>query len=256
MSILPYIITITLVAGVCGTGLGGLFGALFKGGSEKTVSVLLNFAAGVMLSLVFFDLIPEALRNGGLILVLLGLMLGFCSVFLLNDIAARFSLIKEGKSPDGIVEKRLFIGGVVTAAAIALHNFPEGMVIGAAYAGAEPSFAFDLSKAAVAAVIGLHNIPEGMAMAVPLISGGMKRHTAVLLTALAGAPTVLGAAAGFFLGALSPLWLSLSLSLASGAMLYVVFGELLPDSAILSRSRLPVFAAVIGFAVGILIVKA
>ena len=92
-------------------------------------------------------------------------------------------------------------------------------------------------------------------MAVPLISGGMKRCTAVLLTSLAGAPTVLGAAAGFFLGSLSPMWLSLSLSLASGAMLYVVFGELLPDAAYLSRSRLPVFAAAIGVAVGILIVN-
>ena len=253
---LPYVITITLIAGVCGTGLGGLFGALFKGGSEKTVSVLLNFAAGVMLSLVFFDLIPEALRNGGLVLSLLGLMLGFSSVFLLNDIAARFSLIKECGNTDGIVEKRLFIGGIVTAAAIALHNFPEGMVIGAAYVGADPQIGFTLGQAAVAAVIGLHNIPEGMAMAVPLISGGMKRCTAVLLTALAGAPTVLGAAAGFFLGSLSPLWLSLSLSLASGAMLYVVFGELFPDAAYLSRSRLPVFAAAIGVAVGILIVKA
>lgn len=255
MNAFPYVITVTLAAGVCGTGLGGLLGSLFKGKSEKTAAVLLNFAAGVMLSLVSFDLIPEAIDNSGLVLVLLGIVLGFSSVFLLNDITVRFSLLKSVGNPDGLAEKSLFIGGIVTAVAIALHNFPEGMVIGAAYAGGEPDSAFDLSRLAVAAVIGLHNIPEGMAMAVPLISGGMKRRSVILLTALSGAPTVLGAAAGFFLGALSRLWLSLSLSLASGAMLYVVFGELLPDSAYLSRSKFPVFAAVTGVAVGILIVK-
>lgn len=255
MNALPYVITVTLAAGVCGTGLGGLFGVLFKGKSEKTVAVLLNFSAGVMLSLVFFDLFPEALLNGGLALSLLGLMLGFCSVFLLNDITARFALLREGGEPDCLAERRLFIGGAVTAAAIALHNFPEGMVIGAAYANADLGMPLDLSRAAVAAAIGLHNIPEGMAMAVPLASGGMKRGLTAAITALAGAPTVLGAAAGFFLGGLSPLWLALSLSLASGAMLYVVFGELLPDSAYLCSSKIPVFAVIIGSAVGILAVK-
>lgn len=252
---MPYVITVTLAAGVCGTGLGGLLGSLFKGKSEKAVAVLLNFAAGVMLSLTCFDLIPEALRNAATALVLSGLMLGFSAVFLLNDITARFSLLKRVGDAEALTEKRLYLGGIVTAVAIALHNFPEGMVIGAAYS-CSGAFNLDLSRLAVAAAIGLHNIPEGMAMAVPLISGGMRRYTAVMLTAVTGAPTVLGAAAGFFLGALSPLWLALSLSVASGAMLYVVFGELLPDSAYLCRSRLPVFAAAIGIAVGILIVKA
>ncbi|MGN0494485.1 MAG: ZIP family metal transporter [Acutalibacteraceae bacterium] len=256
MSILPYVITVTLAAGVFGTGFGGLLGALFKGKSEKTVAVLLNFAAGVMLALVCFDLIPEALENSGLFLVLSGLMLGFASVFLLNDITARFSLLKTLGDTSELAEKRLYLGGIVTAVAIALHNFPEGMVIGAAYAGAVPDLSLDLSRLAVAAAIGLHNIPEGMAMSVPLISGGMKRRTSIVLTALAGAPTVLGAAAGFFLGALSPLWLSLSLSLASGAMLYVVFGELLPESAYLTRSALPACACAAGILTGILIIQA
>ena len=71
---------------------------------------------------------------------------------------------------------------------------------------------------------------DGMAVSVPLISGGMHKGKAVAITALSGAPTVLGAIAGYALGTMSPLWLSLSLSFASGAMFYVVFGELLPEA--------------------------
>ena len=142
----------------------------------------------------------------------------------------------------------LFLAGVVMAAAIALHNLPEGMVIGASYAA-------DLAEAGqdgrmMALVIGLHNIPEGMAVAVPLAAGGASRGRAVLTTAAAGAPTVLGAVLGFCLGTMGPGLQMLTLGGASGAMLYVVFGELLPESFRLCRSPAPVMAAVLGVLTG------
>lgn len=108
----------------------------------------------------------------------------------------------------------------------------------------------------MAAVIGLHNVPEGMAVAVPLISGGMSRRWAAAAAALTGAPTVLGALLGFTLGTLGPAALALALSFASGAMLYVVFGELLPEAVLLWRSRLPALAAVAGMITGMVIVCA
>lgn len=134
------------------------------------------------------------------------------------------------------------------AAAIALHNLPEGMVIGASYAA-------DLAEAGqdgrmMALVIGLHNIPEGMAIAVPLAAGGAARGRAVLTTAAAGAPTVLGAVLGFCLGTMGPGLQMLTLGGASGAMLYVVFGELLPESFRLCRSSAPAMAAVLGVLTG------
>lgn len=252
-------IIITCAAGVLGTGTGGLLGAVFGRESEKTVSVLLSFAGGVMLSVVCFDLIVDALDNSGITLVFLGVMFGFSLIFLLNDLIDRCALSKNHANKDeyaGYSPKKLFLGGVVMAVAIALHNLPEGMVIGASYADSDPSGVFKFSELAIAVVIGLHDIPEGMAVAVPLISGGMKKTSAAALTALTGAPTVIGAVIGYMLGTLSPLWLSLSLSFASGAMLYVVFGELLPDSALMWRSKIPVFAAIIGVLTGILIVRA
>ena len=86
-------------------------------------------------------------------------------------------------------------------------------------------------------LIGLHNIPEGMAVSVPLINGGMSRVRAVAATAACGLPTVLGAWLGYWLGDIGPLGLSLSLGFASGAMLYVVFGEIIPQSVLMYRSK-------------------
>lgn len=249
MSILSYILTTTLAAGVGGTGLGGLLGILLGKKSDKTVSGLLSFAAGVMLAVVCLDLVPSAKEQSRISFVMLGTAFGFLLVFLLNDLTFRSHIINNGAD---ISQKRLFIGGVVTAVAIALHNFPEGMVIGASFVHFGQDYRFTVSEIAIAAVIGLHNIPEGMAMSVPLVSGGMKKYSAAVITALTGLPTVLGALAGYFLGSLNPLWLSLSLSFASGAMLYVVFGELLPESYALDGSAVFVFCALAGILTGIL----
>ena len=100
----------------------------------------------------------------------------------------------------------------------------------------------------------LHNIPEGMAVSVPLISGGMTKTKAVLITAASGIPTILGALLGYLLGEIGPLGLTLSLGFASGAMLYVVFGEILPQSILMYHSKLPAFSAIVGILAGLLII--
>ena len=146
----------------------------------------------------------------------------------------------------------LFVAGIVMASAIALHNVPEGMTIGAAYAS--NSGVMGSAALVLAVLIGLHNIPEGMAVSVPLISGGMGRIKAVLITALSGVPTMIGALLGYLLGEIGPLGLALSLGFASGAMLYVVFGEILPQSILMYHSKLPAFSTIVGMLVGLLII--
>ena len=283
MSILGWIILITAIAGVGGTGFGGLVGAVLRRDSTKAVSLLLSFAGGVMMAVVCFDLIPEAFFPEGaaeemsLWLVVTGVLLGFGIIYLLNWLIDRRTNpeVQDEEHPrtaddldelihsDHLMVHRrrksehrnyeLFIAGVVMACAIALHNMPEGMVIGASYAGD----AGEITGGAgfiIAVVIGLHNIPEGMAVSVPLISGGMSRWKAIGITALSGAPTILGAILGYSLGLISPLWLSLSLSFAGGAMLYVVFGELLPEAYLMWKSKAPAVFTLIGTLVGLILV--
>lgn len=248
MALLGRVLLVTAAAGVGGTGAGGLASCLFRRDSSRVVSLLLSFAAGVMTSVVCFDLLAEAVspQNGRLWLAVAGILLGYGATGLLNAWIGR----------SGGTDRGLFLAGLVMAAAIALHNVPEGMVIGASFARDAGRPELNRSGLVMAAVIGLHNVPEGMAVAVPLISGGMSRRWAAAAAALTGAPTVLGALLGFTLGTLGPAALALALSFASGAMLYVVFGELLPEAVLLWRSRLPALAAVAGMITGMVIVCA
>ena len=277
MGVIATLILTTAIAVVVGTGLGGLIGAMLQKDSNRMVSLLLSFAGGVMLSVVCFDLVTEAIDTGaGLFPVILSIALGFVITYLLNYLIDRMADpevphidANHPKTADDLDELihfdhleqhyakhdskfSLFVAGIVMACAIALHNVPEGMTIGASYAsnnGVMGSAALIL-----AVLIGLHNIPEGMAVSVPLISGGMKKYKAVLLTAASGVPTVLGALLGYLLGEIGPLGLTLSLGFASGAMLYVVFGEILPQSYLMYHSKLPAFSAVVGILVGMLII--
>ena len=281
MRIFWWVVLITALAGIGGTGLGGLLGAVLQQDSTKIVSLLLAFAGGVMLAVVCFDLIPSAFLPEGaskevsLWIILFGVILGYAVVHLLNYVIDKHTNpevqhidANHPHTADDLNElihadhysahaggnnAALFIAGTVMACAIALHNMPEGMVIGASYAGD----AGDITGGAgflSAVVIGLHNIPEGMSVSVPLISGGMKKWKAVAVTALSGAPTVLGAMLGYSLGLLSPILHSLSLSFAGGAMLYVVFGELLPEAFLMWKSKAPGAFALIGTLVGVILV--
>ena len=273
------IIGITALAGMGGTGMGGLVSCLFRKDSSKTVSLLLSFAAGVMTSVVCFDLLTEALHSDGtsskVALVVAGVLAGYIVIAILNawidrntdhevahidenhprtadsleelTHANHLQEHREGRQP----RSGLFLAGLVMAAAIALHNVPEGMVIGASFARSAKEM---LLNRGGLTMIGLHNIPEGMAVAVPLISGGMPKRRSVIITALTGFPTILGALLGFAVGAMGPTALAVSLSFASGAMLYVVFGELLPESILMWRSKLPATATIIGMLTGLVII--
>lgn len=148
----------------------------------------------------------------------------------------------------------LLVAGIVMACAIALHNVPEGMTIGASYANNDA--VMGSSALVLAVLIGLHNIPEGMAVSVPLISGGMGRAKAVFLTALSGAPTIIGALLGYMIGDMGAVGLAISLGFASGAMLYVVFGEILPQSILMYHSKTPAFSVIFGMLVGMIIIYA
>ena len=274
----------TLIAGVGGTGLGGILGALVRTESNRIVSLLLSATSGVMISIVCFELMVESLEaaqsvfsDGAVFVVCIAVLVGMAVVFLLNWLIDKRT---EGEVPhtasslhpkthDNIDElshidhynqhlkehapkRELWVAGVVIACAIALHNIPEGMSIGASY---NIDTEGGVSMALILAVlIGLHNIPEGMAVSVPLVAGGMKRIKAALLTAASGAPVALGAWLGYWIGDIGAIGLAASLGFASGAMLYVVFGEIIPQAVLMYRSKVPAFFVIIGMLIGMIII--
>lgn len=278
-----FVTLVSFLSGAVGTGLGGAIGALFKTDSNKTVSLLLSFAGGVMTAMVCFELLSEAIEaiqevtDWGVAIVVISVVLGVAVVYVLNYIIDMHTKSKVPHSAekdhplthddldelvhaDYLAMERssnksrgsLVVAGVVMACAIALHNIPEGMTIGAGFAISEDLLVG--TGMIMAVLIGLHNIPEGMAVAVPLISGGMPRPKAVALTALCGLPTLFGAWLGFWLGDIGALGLACSLGFASGAMLYVVFGEIFPEAYLIYRSKAPAFAIMLGILVGLVII--
>lgn len=228
---------IGLVAGVLGTGAGGLLVALLGRPSNRVYSPLLGFSGGIMLAVAFLELLPEAIELGGVAAAGAGLVVGAVMIALLD----RF--LPHGQLAAGN-DSRFMRVGLLIGLGIALHNLPEGLAIGA---GMQASSSLGL---AVAMLIMLHNIPEGMAMGSPMILSGMRRGRMVLLVALAGVPMGFGAAVGYRLGQLSPGFLALSLGLAAGAMLFIIIDELVPAAQELGSGYGAASGAVAGVLVG------
>ena len=139
--------------------------------------------------------------------------------------------------------------GIIVSIGLAIHNFPEGLAIGS---GFEASLKLGLG---LAIAICLHDIPEGISMAVPMKNGGMKKSRVIFYVLLSGITTGIGAFFGAIIGAISESVIAICLSFAAGAMLYIVSGELIPESNKLYRGRMSAIGNMIGFILGIFATK-
>jgi len=244
-------------------GLGGLIVAVFGGSSAKTGSIFLALAAGVMTSIVFEGLIPEATALAGPVAVLVGLALGIVLLIVLGYVVDVISskrtdeemsvhttpgeLFHETELIESINGKALLRAGIIMLIAMTLHKVPEGLAIGAGgIANMELGIMLTI-------MITMHNIPEGMALASPLLAGGLSKSKAVLVSFLVGSTTVVGALIGIVVGGISDFMVGLSLSLAAGAMLYVVFGEIVPQTILLRKDRVITMTLLAGIFLGHLI---
>ncbi len=231
-----------LFFGTFGTTIGGIIGVSFRSTSNKFLSFILSFASGLMMSIICFDLIPEALETKDILSVIIGVVIGvismiLCDLFVQKNLKYNNSIINKNDS--------LLKTGIAVSIGLALHNFPEGLAIGS---GFEASITLGLS---LALAICLHDIPEGISMAVPMKTGGMKVSKVILLVILSGITTGIGAFFGVIVGSISEQIISLCLSFAAGAMLYIVSGELIPESNKLYNGKLPSVGNMIGFIIGI-----
>lgn len=233
---------IGLLSGMVGTGIGGLAVFFVRGINNRFISVVLEFSGGLMTAVVCFQLVPEAFELGGGMYALAGITGGVLSVLMMEEFVSNLNFIKKKGSGSSLLR-----AGILMTVGISLHNFPEGIAVGA---GFESSLKLGIL---LTIVILLHDIPEGMAMAIPMRAGGFSRIKAFSFTILSGVPMGMGALAGGILGDMSKTFIGVCLGFAAGAMLYIVNAELLVESKKLHKGRLPSIGNVVGIICGILI---
>ncbi|MGI6678050.1 MAG: ZIP family metal transporter [Dehalobacterium sp.] len=231
---------IIIYSGLAGlaTCLGGLFVSGLRNPGERFFASILGLAAGIMFGISIMDLLPSAWKYGTPIKVFLGLGSGILLMKLLDAVLSRTTY----RLPQTRDRVHFIHMGYLIALGIALHDFPEGMAIAVGYEATE-----ELGLL-IALAIALHNVPEGMAIALPLKMGGVRVKNIFFITLFAGFFTPLGTLFGMFLVAFSRDFISSLLAAAAGAMLYIVFVELVPEA----KYKHPYYA-LLGTALGLLL---
>lgn len=232
-------------------GLSTLLGALvilfIRKRSEKLVTASLGFAGGVMLSVSFMDMLPEAIKMLGktvdpklsVILSVVFLIVGLlCAVAI--DLFVPHS--DHGEGGGEREHQNLFRVGVVSMAAIALHNLPEGIAtFMAGYDNAQLGFT-------IAIAIAAHNIPEGITVAMPIFFATGDRKKAFRFAFLSGITEPIGALLVFLLlqPFISSFVLGIVFAIVAGIMIYISIEELIPSSRQYGHARLALFSAFAG----------
>lgn len=204
--------------------------------------MILGFSAGVMLSIVTFDLIPEALEKAPALVGLSGLVAGAVLLAFTDFFTPHVHFFSDDEE-----SQRFIRTGMLVGVGIALHNLPEGLAIGAGFVSS-PQFGLG-----IALLMAIQNVPEGMAMACPFSRTPLPRSKIIGATLLAGLPMGIGALLGAVFGVSSPSVLAFSLGFAAGAMLFITCDELIPDAQELRVGHSGTYGIVMGVLAGIVI---
>lgn len=225
-----YIILIGMLVPFLGTTLGS--GAVLFCKNKVHFGIqkaFLGFAAGVMIAASVWSLIIpsiEMAEDKGIISwipAVIGIILGVVFLFIMDEIVTRLNYSKHNERNS----KNKMLGLAIT-----LHNIPEGMAIGVAFAsaisiGTEVAF---LSAFSIAAGIAIQNIPEGMAISLPLRTDGVSRLKAFMYGSLSGIVEPIASIITIAISGIIGNLLPVLLAFAAGSMLYVVIKELIPES--------------------------
>ena len=219
--------------------------------SARIRDVLLGFGAGVMLAASAFSLVIPALDSATALgagkwtaglTVAAGMLIGALMLLALDRYVPHEHFIKGAEG--SLVRARALRRTWLFVFAIALHNLPEGLAIGVAYAGPDSAGA-----AALATGISIQDFPEGLVIALALLTAGYGRGFSILLGAASGIVEPIAAAAGAAIISASAMLLPWGLAIAAGAMLFVISHEIIPESHRQGHERSATLGLMFGFVV-------
>lgn len=220
------------------TALGAVPALLTRRISQRVNDTMMGFGAGVMLAATSFSLIIPGLNiaskqgagpwmASGIIGA--GIVLGALALMFIDRLiphehfvkGVEGGLINRADAVQATKLKRVWL----FVMAIALHNFPEGLAIGVAFAGPD-----QVGAKALAVGISVQDIPEGLVVALALLGVGYSKGLAVTVAILTGLVEPIAAVLGVALIGMSIHFLPWGLAIAAGAMLFVVSHEIIPES--------------------------
>ncbi|PNY12972.1 zinc transporter ZTP29-like protein [Trifolium pratense] len=229
-------LALSLVGGLS-TSIGALFVIINPAPNLKMLGLLQGFAAGLMLSISFFDLAHNAINSLGFLKGNLWFFAGviffaFVANFIPEPTLTPTSEVKTRKKKgdeggkDNLKKHRqqVLFSGIITAVGISLHNFPEGMAV---FLGSMKGLRVGIN---LALAIALHNIPEGVAVALPVYFATQSKWQAFKLATLSGFAEPLGViiVAYLFPSSLNPEILEGLLGSVGGVMAFLTLHEMLP----------------------------
>ena len=244
----PYLCTLlgTSVAFLA-TTLGSAMVFLLKKENEKMNILSLGFASGIMMAAAVWSLLIPSIEmaNQSVIPATVGFIIGGAFLYSLDHLVPH--LHAHEQTPEG--PKSHIAKSTMMCLAVTLHNIPEGMALGLAFAlGSQGNANFTLAGAMALTIgIALQNLPEGAAISLPLFQKGTGRVKSFVLGTLSGIVEPIGGMLTVMLvGTIEPL-LPYFLSFAAGAMIYVVVEELIPESQGGHHGHLGVVSFMVGF---------
>ena len=231
-----------------GTALGSAFVFFMKREMPVVVQkVLLGFASGVMVAASVWSLIIPAIEMGegpsAVASPVFGLLAGFAFLLLIDYITPHIHPGGEAEGPQSRLSRTTKL-----ALAVTIHNFPEGMAVGVALAGALTAD-FNMAGAlALSLGIAIQNVPEGAIISMPLRAEGNSRWRSFGIGALSGIVEPVGGALVLLLTSAVLGIMPFMLAFAAGAMLYVVVEELVPEYSQGRHSNVGTVGFALGFA--------
>ncbi|NLL28919.1 MAG: zinc transporter ZupT [Bacteroidales bacterium] len=251
---------LTLIAGLS-TGIGSFIAFFTKRSNKTFIAVALGFSAGVMIYISFMELLPDGIDSlsvihGEKIGTLYALIAFFSGVLF---IAIIDKLVPEKENPHEIkaveemanmpkkskTDNNLYRIGIFTAIALAIHNFPEGIVT-------MLSAMKDLKIAIpITIAVAIHNIPEGISVSVPIYYATGSKKKAFWLSFLSGLAEPLGAIIGYFIIApfITESTFGIIFAVIAGIMVYIAFDELLPAAEKYGKHHQVIYGLILGMAV-------
>jgi ZIP family zinc transporter len=236
---------LTALAGLS-TGIGSTIAYFVREPKTIYLSFSLGFSAGVMVYTSFVELLPRGTQGVGQAWGLTAFFTGIIFICLIDRSIPEAKNPHRFKTPSDVAkcgaDYRLLRTGLLTALAIGVHNFPEGL---ATFATALVNVKLGV---VTAVAIAIHNIPEGISVSVPILYATGDKNKAFMYSFLSGISEPLGALAGFavLMPFLSEGFLAFLLAFTAGIMVYLSLDELLPMAHRYGHSHAAVFGMVLG----------